>query len=361
GESTMSQQPVAGSPASAASPMARVATAAIAPNTKKAESKGASAAKMLQAGILLGHADDVQTARFKNTFEKTMDPEIKINCVDAAGSADTQRTMFDKMISSGYNVIVLELMDTDSAEGFIKSAGMAGVPLIIIGAEPEAQLLAQYPNIYYMGFLNENLTKQMADETYRLWKNNPTLMNFEEDDWDLTYSSLSKDGYEASGQMEVFEDAMKKLGVSTKLAVDSVTRHFDYNLDDEVDQTIIKDSEIVFYDSSVEAQKVINYFYDPTEFKKRPKQQLALSVIDDGAAKLVQEGQVVFACGPDATELGALASRLATLLIAGQEPSFQNMELEPMGGRSFYLPNKVIRADITPEPAKETETEPETK
>lgn len=351
GESTMSQQLVAGNTSIGISPVARMATASA--TSLKEETK------VMQAGILLGHADDLQTSRFRNTFEKTIGPNVKINCVDAAGSAETQRTMFDKMIASGYNVIVLELMDKDDAEQFIESAGKANIPLIIIGARPDTKLLASYPNIYFMGFQDESLTRQMAEETRRLWENNPSLLNFEEEEWDLTYSSLTKDGYGASGQQATFEDAMSEFGVTTKLAVDSLTRHFDYDLHKEVDQTIIDDSEIVFYDSSVEVQKVINYFYDPTEFSKRPKQQLALSVIDDGAAKLVEEGEVAFACGPDANELGSLASRLATLLMAGQEPNFQNFEREPTDGRCFYLANKVIRADIEPEPVVETDTETE--
>ncbi|MEG0541464.1 MAG: substrate-binding domain-containing protein [Angelakisella sp.] len=346
GESTMSQQLIVGTNA-AVSPVTRMATA-VAPVARKVE-----VPKGLQAGILLGHADDLPTARFKRAFEKTIDPEVKVNCVDAAGSVETQYTMFDKMIEAKYNVIVLELITSASAKQFIDSAGQAGVPLILIGEKPSEELLTAYPNIYYMGFMDESLAQQMAEETYNLWINNPKLMDFEKDDWDLTYSSLSKTGYSASGQKEIFEETMKDLGVSTSLAVDSITRHFDYNLHKEVDQTIIDDSEIVFYDSSVEVQKVINYFYDPTEFSRRPKQQLALSVIDDGAAKLVADGEVVFACGPDSTELGSLASRLATLLMAGQEPNFQNLEMEPTDGRYFYLPNKVLRADIAPEPIKD--------
>lgn len=349
GESTMSQQLVAGNTTRSISPVARMATVATTP-VKKEENKP------LQAGIVLGHADDLQTARFRNTFEKSINPDVKINCVDAAGSVETQRTMFDKMITSGYSVIVLELMDSDAAQPFVESAGAAGIPLIVIGARPDTKLMAAYPNIYYLGFQEESLTRQMAEETRRLWESNPSLLDFEKDDWNLTYSSLSKNGYITSGQKEIFEDAMSEFGITSQMAVDSITRHFDYDLHKEVDQTIIDDSEIVFYDSSVEVQKVINYFYDPTEFTKRPKQQLALSVIDDGAAKLVEDGEVVFACGPDATELGSLASRLATLLMAGQEPNFQNFERDPVDGRCFYLTNKVIRADIAPEPIEEAET-----
>lgn len=353
GESTMSQQLMAGNTNVAISPVARMATAS-ATSAKKDT-------KAIQAGILLGHADDLQTARFKNTFEKSISPDIKINCVDAAGSTETQRTMFDKMISSGYSVIVLELMDKDDAKQFVDSAGQASIPLIIFGAQPDTKLLASYPNIYYVGFQDESLTRQMAEETRRLWESNPTLLDFEEEEWNLTYSSLTKDGYEASGQKATFEGAMSEFGITTKMAVDSQTRHFDYDLHKEVDQTIIDDSEIVFYDSSVEVQKVINYFNDPTEFtpERYPKQLLALSVIDDGAAKLVEEGKVAFACGTDATELGSLASRLATLLMAGQEPNFQNFEREPTDGRCFYLANKVIRADIAPEPIEEAETKAE--
>ena len=177
-------------------------------------------------------------------------------------------------------------------------------------------------------------------------------MDFEDDDWDLTYSSSASKSFAAAGHKKAFEAAMTRLGISTSLAVDSVIEAYEYDLHKEIDQTIIDDSEIVFYDSSVEAQKAINYYYDPAEFTKRPKQQLALSVIDDGAAQLVKDREVLFAVGTDTTELGRVASRLATVLMAGQTPSFQNMELTPTG-QSFYLPITVLRADIPPEPVEE--------
>lgn len=331
--------------------IAQVAAAATTP-VKKGRS-ATPVATQLQVGILLGHADDLGTARFKNSFEKGLPTEVKVNTVDTAGSLETQKTMFGKMLESGYNLIVLELTPTCPAEYFIDEAGQAGVPMIIIGQEPSPTLLQKYPGIYYLGFSNDDLMALMAQETATFWQNNPKMMDFEDDTWDMTYSAITSTGFAEPGKSAAFEGAMAKLGISTSMAVDSVVRHYEYDLHKEIDQTIIKDSELVIYDSSVEAQKAINYYYDPTEFTKRPKQQLALSVIDDGATKLVADGEVLFACGTDTKALGDVAARIGQLLLAGQVPTFQTLEIEPVADRSFYLPGTVLRAPIVPESIEE--------
>lgn len=341
--------------ASQGNSIARVAVAATTPQSK--ERKVSTKSASLQVGILLGHADDLATTRFKNTFEKGLPTELKVNSVDTSGSVETQKTMFEKMVSSSYNLIVMEMLSTSPAEYFIDMAGQAGIPMIIIGEQPPQELLTRYPGIYYIGFSGDSLTSMMAAETFGFWKNNPDMMNFEKDEWDLSYSAVTSTGFDTKGYSSLFESAMSEHGVTTQFEVDSVVRHFDYNLHKEIDQTIIKDSEIIFFDNSTEAQKTINYFYDPTEFKKRPKVQIALSVIDDGAIKLIEEGEVLFACGADNKHLGTMASRLAQLLMAGQVPGFQNLELEPVNERSFFLPYTVMRADIPPEPVEEPDSD----
>lgn len=332
--------------------VARVAIAATNQPTKKEAVTKASAT---QVGILLAHADNLDTARFRNTLEKGLDPTIKINTVDTAGNVDTQKTMFDKMIESGYNLIVMEMQETSPAEYFVDKAGQASIPMIIFGTQPSDELLNRYHGIYYIGFSGGNLVEMMSDEIAKLWSSNPTLLNFEKDDWDLSYSAITSKGFADTGLQAMFDTAMKSRDITTQFEVDSIVKPYEYDLHKEIDQTIIKDSEIVIYDSSAEVQKAINYYYDPTEFKKRPKQQLVLSSIDDGAIELVNSGEVMFACGTDTRELGTLASRLAGILISGQAPNSYNIDMELVDGRSFYLPYSVIRANIEPEPVETTE------
>lgn len=338
----------------AGSALARVAAAATTPNNATATAaRMAPVNTTLMVGIVVGHADDIDTTRFKNSFEKNIGTDVKVNCVDATGNLETQKTMFDKMITSGYSMIVLELMEGQSGvEGYMQAAQETGIPLVLIGEEPDHDLLARYPSAYYLGFSDDDIIQRMAEETLYFWQNNPEMMDFENDDWDLTYSSIASTGFADAGFKRAFEAAMYEQSVSTSLAVDSVIQVYEYDLHKEIDQTIIDDSEIVFYDSSTEAQKAINYFYDPTEFSKRPKQQLALSVVDDGAAQLVQDQEVLFAVGTDTSEMGRVAARLAGVLLAGQTPSFQNMERQ-MSGQCLYLPITVLRADIPPEPVEE--------
>lgn len=326
--------------------------ARLAATTQSSQAAEPIQAQQMQVGILLGHADDMGTAQFCNTFEKALGTTVKVNNVDTSGNEDTRKAMFDKMIESNYNLIVLEHTQ-GAADYYIDTAGQAGIPVIIIGAQPAQSLLTKYPGIYYMGFSSDSIVELMAQETYNFWQNNPTMMDFENDEWDLTYSAITSTGFADTGSSTAFENAMSELGVSAQMAVDSIIQPYDYNLHKEIDQTIIDDSEIVFYDSSAEAQKAINYFYDPTEFSKRPRQQLALSTIDDGAAKLVEDGEVLFACGTDTHSLGAVAARLAQLLMAGQEPTFQSLEMEQSAERVYHLPCTVLRAAIEPEPVEE--------
>lgn len=352
GQQTMGADSLAAAPTG--NTVARVAAAVT--NQVPKDAAAPRTVSQQQVGILLGHADALGTARFRSAFEKSMTADTKVNAVDTAGSIETKRTMFDKMLESQYNLIVLELLDTDDATYFIDGAGNAAIPLLIIGTQPAQELLTRYPGIYYIGFSGNSLVQLLAQETFAFWQSNPSLMNFEKDEWDLSYSAITTNGFEQSGYRKMFDEALQQLGVSTQFEVDSLVRHFDYDLYKEIDQTIIKDSELVIYDSSTEVQKAINYYYDPTEFKKRPKQQLALSVIDDGAIKLVEEGEVLFACGTDTKELGNRAARMAQVLMAGQTPSFQNLELELTGERSFFLPYTVIRSDIAPEPVEDEAT-----
>lgn len=332
--------------------VAKVATAAVVNPTEKKEGRSIAtmrAVQQQQVGMLLCQADDIQIARFKKSFEKGLASSISLKVVDTQDTLDAQMTMIDKMIDHNYNLIVLQLTSTVNADALMSKISGAGIPLIITGTEPPAELMQQYPNVYYVGFNDDSMYTKIAEEIQGFFTRNPKKMNFEKDDWDLSYSSIMSKSFAETGKQKLFEEALETAGMTSKFEVDSVVRHYDYNLHKEIDQTIIQDSEIVFYDSSTEAQKAINYYYDPTEFTRRPKQQLVLTVIDEGTAKLVEEKEVLLAVGPDATQLGNTVARLAHILLYGDMPTYDNMSIAPSGERSFYLKNTVLRADIPPE------------
>ncbi|MEG1874258.1 MAG: substrate-binding domain-containing protein [Angelakisella sp.] len=344
-------------PVAAGVAVARAAVTAAAPMSAVAKKEPVKPVEE-QIGLLLSHADDLNSARFKNGFEKSIPKEIKLHSLDAAGSAESQKTMFNKMIGQKFSVIVLDLMNLADVDYYVDAAGKAGVPLVIIGDEPTLSQLSHYPSVYYVGFQKSSMPELMATETIRLWKDNPIRMNFEDDKWDLTYSALTRDGFEKSGNKEVFQTAMEAAGVSVSMAVDSVVKQMEYDLIKEVDQTVIDDSEIVFFDNSTDVQRALEFFYDPTEFKRgRPKQQFALTVIDDGAAKLVEDGEVLFAIGTDFRELGVATAQLAQLLAINPLSNLQTFEQQLVNERFFYLPDTILRADIKPEPVEVEEEE----
>ena len=306
-------------------------------------------AEPIQAGILLECADDVETARFKNSFEKNLGEEASVHTLDAAGNSDTQQVMFLKMLDENYSVIVVDLADAANADFFAEAAVEKDIPLIFIGAEPDAETLNKGEKLYYIGFSDYDPVEVVAQEIVRIWNLNQDVLDYRPQNVDvLAYSAFTTQGMENSGNKETFEGVLAEAEIETELMQDSETRYYDYDLYDVVDDSLYDKSELFLCDRSVDAQKIVDYFDDPLEFATRPLTQLVVLSMDDGARQLVESGKVLIACGSDSNELGASASRLAKLLVSGEAPDESNMDLEAENGRYFYLPYTLLTGDIPP-------------
>lgn len=322
-------------------PVARIAAAVAEAPAEEEE------AQPIQAGILLECADDVETARFKNSFEKSLGEEASVHTLDAAGNSDTQQVMFRKMLDENYSVIVVDLADTTNADSFAEAAVEKDIPLIFMGAEPDAETLNKGDKLYYIGFTDYDPVEVAAEEIVRIWNLNQDLLDYRTNNPDvLAYSAFTSEGMENSGNQDVFEGVLADAEIESELMQDSETRYYDYDLYDVVDDSLYDKSELFLCERSVDAQKIVDYFDDPLEFASRPLTQLVVLSVDDGARQLVESGKVLMACGSDSNELGASAARLAKLLVSGEKPDADNMALEMENERYFYLPYTLLTGEI---------------
>ncbi len=112
-----------------------------------AGSEGGSAAaeaKTYNVGVAIYQYNDNFMTLYRNEIEayfKTLETDTvkyKITMVDGANSMDKQTEQIDTFITQGMDVIILNLVNTSSADAIIDKVMAANIPLVLINREPLA-------------------------------------------------------------------------------------------------------------------------------------------------------------------------------------------------------------------------------
>lgn len=92
-----------------------------------------------KVGVAIYQFDDNFMTLYRNEIEKyfaELDPEIEVTIVDGKNDMAEQSNQIDNFITQGMDVIILNLVQTSSADAIIDKVVAAEIPLVLINREP---------------------------------------------------------------------------------------------------------------------------------------------------------------------------------------------------------------------------------
>lgn len=116
-----------------------------------------SGVKTYKVGVAIYQYDDNFMTLYRNEivdYFKTLETDtVKYNVTMYDGKNDMaeQSNQVDQMITAKMDVIILNLVQTSSAEALIDKIEAAGIPCILINREPAAETFAKYDKVCYVG------------------------------------------------------------------------------------------------------------------------------------------------------------------------------------------------------------------
>lgn len=120
-----------------------------------APSRGADG---IRVGVALYQQNDTFIATIVSSLEaaareREADEGLKItlNITDGRGSQATQNEQIDRFLSTGYDVICVNLVDRTAAAVIVDKAKSAGIPLIFFNREPVREDIMRWDKVYYVG------------------------------------------------------------------------------------------------------------------------------------------------------------------------------------------------------------------
>ena len=120
-----------------------------------APSRGADG---IRVGVALYQQNDTFIATIVSSLEaaareREADEGLKItlNITDGRGSQETQNEQIDRFLSTGYDVICVNLVDRTAAAVIVDKAKSAGIPLIFFNREPVREDIMRWDKVYYVG------------------------------------------------------------------------------------------------------------------------------------------------------------------------------------------------------------------
>ena len=116
-----------------------------------------SGVKTYKVGVSIYQYDDNFMTLYRNEIQnyfaslETDSVKYALTMYDGKNDMAEQSNQVDQMITAKMDAIILNLVQTSSAEALIDKIVAAGIPCILINREPEAATFANYDKVCYVG------------------------------------------------------------------------------------------------------------------------------------------------------------------------------------------------------------------
>jgi len=116
-----------------------------------------SAVKTYKVGVSIYQYTDNFMTLYRNEIQsyfkslETDKVKYSLTMYDGKNDMAEQSNQVDTMIAQGTDVIILNLVQTSSAEALIDKIAAANIPCILINREPAADTFAKYDKVCYVG------------------------------------------------------------------------------------------------------------------------------------------------------------------------------------------------------------------
>lgn len=296
----------------------------------------------MTVGVVMSSTPDLTMARLKNAIQVVVDGTASTHFTDTLGDLSMQMENMDKMIELGYDYLIVEISSDAEAPYLVKLAGESGIPTLFLGVMPEIEQLTAYDNLYYVGFDDSGMAKVLAEEMRKAFFHPVVPINFTRDsDKDINYATVTDLPLDIN---EVFETYLFENLVVAECYGTVVLDGRPIDGVGDIRDLYFDGNEVLFLSDSESVEEVLDFFYNPMYFYKRPTMNLIVTSIDSKVEALVESGEVIIACGKDYNQLGEIAGEIIHAHINDQTPILDYPNIENIYDRCYIVGERVIRS-----------------
>lgn len=118
--------------------------------------------------------DDTFMTNVRNCMTAEAEAQgVTLEIVDSQNRQPTQNDQVDTYITKGVNALIINPVDRTASAPLLEKAKAAGIPVVFINREPEADVMGSYDKVYYVGARAEESGTQSGELIADYFKAHP--------------------------------------------------------------------------------------------------------------------------------------------------------------------------------------------
>lgn len=136
---------------------------------------GADTSKKVTVGACIYKFDDTFMTGVRNTMEKQQEAlNVELSIVDSQNKQPTQNEQVDTFITKGVDALAINPVDRTAAGPIIDKAKAENLPIVFMNREPEANDMASYDKVWYVGAKAEESGTMSGEIIAEYFEANPS-------------------------------------------------------------------------------------------------------------------------------------------------------------------------------------------
>lgn len=150
-------------------------TAAGGENNNETQAAGGDTSKKVTVGACIYKFDDTFMTGVRNVMEsKKAELNVDLSIVDSQNKQPTQNEQVDTFITKGVNALAINPVDRTAAGPLVDKAKAENIPIVFMNREPEADVMASYDKVWYVGAKAEESGTMSGEIIAEYFEANPS-------------------------------------------------------------------------------------------------------------------------------------------------------------------------------------------
>lgn len=116
------------------------------------QAEGGDTSQKVTVGACIYKFDDTFMTGVRNVMEsKKAELNVDLSIVDSQNKQPTQNEQVDTFITKGVNALAINPVDRTAAGPLVDKAKAENIPIVFMNREPEADVMASYDKVWYVG------------------------------------------------------------------------------------------------------------------------------------------------------------------------------------------------------------------
>lgn len=126
-------------------------------------------------GVLIYNKSDVYISLVREAIEQALEGKAHLNIQYAEEDQITQNEQIKSLLEQKVSVLLVNLVDPQTASVSLNEAQKHKVPLIFFNREPDLDIVKRYPKAVFVGSDTTEAGKLQGDIIAKLWNSNPAF------------------------------------------------------------------------------------------------------------------------------------------------------------------------------------------